>query len=79
MENKIVDVAKRTLLKDVEIDFRLLGGMSNYTYVVKGLENDDSKYTVRIPGAFDTYFVSVVQIQINYSLLNRWTDSKVVM
>ena len=58
MENKIVDVAKRTLLKDVEIDFRLLGGMSNYTYVVKGLENDDSKYTVRIPGAFDTYFVS---------------------
>jgi len=54
METKIIDVVKRSIAKDVEIDFRLLGGMSNYTYVVKGEE----KYTVRIPGEFDTYFVS---------------------
>ena len=54
MENRIISEVKKAISKDVEIDFRLLGGMSNYTYVVKG----DQKYTVRIPGEFDTYFVS---------------------
>lgn len=37
-----------------EIDHRLLGGMSNYTYVVKA---DDAYYTYRIPGDYAECFV----------------------
>ena len=33
MEDKILDAALKAL-KDPKIDFRLLGGMSNYTYVI---------------------------------------------
>ena len=40
--------------EDCEIEKRLLGGMSNYTYVVSSL---DELYTIRFPGEFAEEFV----------------------
>lgn len=40
--------------QNVEIDHRLLGGMSNYTYV---MNMNDELYTFRIPGDHAEYFV----------------------
>jgi len=41
--------------KSVDVLYRLMGGMSNYTYVVR---IGDKKYTYRIPGEFSEYFVN---------------------
>ncbi|MDD4213079.1 MAG: phosphotransferase family protein [Bacilli bacterium] len=41
--------------KKVEILYRLMGGMSNYTYVVQIGSN---KYTYRIPGEYSEHFVN---------------------
>jgi len=40
--------------ENVSIDFRLMGGMSNFTYVIKV---DDERYTFRIPGKNASKFV----------------------
>ena len=53
MEDKILDAALKAL-KDPKIDFRLLGGMSNYTYVI---DSENKKYTVRILGEHAEKFV----------------------
>lgn len=53
--NKVLNLSKEVFhTDDVTIDHRLLGGMSNYTYVVnvKG-----ELYVVRIPGAYADLFV----------------------
>ena len=34
MENKVLEIAENILKKKYKIDCRLLGGMSNYTYVI---------------------------------------------
>lgn len=47
IENKVLEEAKKVLGQECQITQRLLGGMSNYTYVVKC---NDKYYTVRIPG-----------------------------
>lgn len=47
MENKVLEIAEKVLHKKYKIDCRLLGGMSNYTYVIKRCRE---KLTVRIPG-----------------------------
>ncbi len=47
--------------KDITIQERLLGGMSNYTYVVKIANN---YYTYRIPGEYSEHFVNR-EIEIN--------------
>lgn len=55
MENIVLeDVRKILKTNDVSIVHRLMGGMSNYTYVVKA---DNELYTYRIPGEFAEYFV----------------------
>ncbi|NLD26058.1 MAG: phosphotransferase, partial [Acholeplasmataceae bacterium] len=55
MENTVTSQVQKLLkTENVTIIERLLGGMSNYTYVVKA---DDKKYTYRIPGEYAEYFV----------------------
>lgn len=54
MENKIIETAKK-VLKEPKIKYRLLGGMSNYTYVV---ESENELYTVRILGDYAELFVN---------------------
>ena len=55
MENKILNVINKCFKSDnVKIIYRLLGGMSNYTYLVKV---DDELYTVRFPGEYAEHFV----------------------
>lgn len=55
MEKTIVaDVQKILNTTNVEVVERLMGGMSNYTYVVKA---DELLYTYRIPGDYSDYFV----------------------
>ena len=53
METTILKAASLAL-KDPIIEFRLLGGMSNYTYVVK---SEGKLYTVRILGEHADKFV----------------------
>lgn len=54
MEDFIVKEAKEILKTDVKVLSRLLGGMSNYTYVI---EADGKKYTFRQPGENAFHFV----------------------
>ncbi len=54
--------------KNVEIEHRLLGGMSNYTYVVK---MDDELYTYRIPGENAEYFVNREIEKENIKLMEK--------
>lgn len=51
----IKDYIKEKLGQETEVLYRLMGGMSNYTYVV---EFNDSKYTFRIPGKGAEHFVN---------------------
>lgn len=56
MENKILEIAQNFFKKnDIKLSHRLLGGMSNYSYVV--LVNEE-KYTIRVPGEYAEYFVN---------------------
>ncbi len=56
IENKILNITKEVLkTNDVEILFRLPGGMSNYTYVVNA---NNKKYVVRIPGEYASLFIN---------------------
>ncbi len=55
MENKVINDVRNILnASDVKIIERLLGGMSNYTYVVSA---DDILYTFREPGPYSEFFV----------------------
>lgn len=54
-EKIITEVMKDEMnVKEVKVVSRLMGGMSNYTYVVQG---DEKLYTFRIPGEFSEFFV----------------------
>lgn len=54
-EKLITDVMTEEMqTKEVKVVNRLMGGMSNYTYVVQG---DDKLYTFRVPGEFAEFFV----------------------
>lgn len=54
MENLIITEAQKILKKDVKIVQRLLGGMSNYTYII---EAAGEKFTFRQPGENAFHFV----------------------
>lgn len=55
MEQKINQIVKDYFkTDDFKIERRLMGGMSNYTYVVNVMDN---LYTVRYPGEYCEYFV----------------------
>lgn len=58
MEKEIIKTAADILKvnsKDVKIEYRLLGGMSNYTYVISHL---NKKYTIRLIGEGGEHFVN---------------------
>lgn len=55
MELEIIKLAQDILKTDVKIVERLLGGMSNYTYII---EANGKKYTFRKPGEKAENFVS---------------------
>jgi len=54
--------------KKVKVESRLLGGMSNYTYVVSV---EDKKYTFRIPGKNASAFVDRVEEQDNINRIRE--------
>lgn len=55
MEEKVKTILNEILGIKPDTIFRLLGGMSNYTYVIS---SGNEKYTVRIPGEYAEEFVS---------------------
>jgi thiamine kinase-like enzyme len=55
MEQEIIEIASKILKKEVKVVERLLGGMSNYTYII---EAEGKKYTFRKPGEKAENFVS---------------------
>lgn len=55
MEQEIITLAQAILKTDVEVIERLMGGMSNYTYIIKA---NGKKYTFRKPGEKAENFVS---------------------
>ncbi|MCU0105422.1 phosphotransferase family protein [Acholeplasma vituli] len=55
MEQEIIKLASQILKKDVQVVERLMGGMSNYTYII---EAEGKKYTFRKPGDKAENFVS---------------------
>lgn len=54
MENLIKEKAEEILGQGVNVKYRLLGGMSNYTFVI---EKDNQLYTFRLPGENAFHFV----------------------
>ncbi|MDL2211311.1 choline kinase family protein [Erysipelotrichaceae bacterium OttesenSCG-928-M19] len=54
-ETIIKDYIKENLQKDSKVISRLMGGMSNYTYII---EIDNKKYTFRIPGKGAEHFTN---------------------
>lgn len=69
MENKISDIIKVAFnTDDFNILSRLMGGRSNYTYVV---EVKGEKYTVRIPGKNGNLFVNREHEQSNLHDVNK--------
>ena len=54
--------------KEIEVVERLMGGMSNYTYVI---QIKDKKYTFRIPGKNAERFVDRETEQDNINLVNQ--------
>ena len=54
--------------QNIEVDHRLLGGMSNYTYVVR---IEDVLYTYRIPGDYSEKFVDRSIEKANLKLMSK--------
>lgn len=54
---KMIEFNANSILdrNDAKVESRLLGGMSNYTYVVS---SDDEEYTIRFPGEYAEEFVN---------------------
>ena len=65
IENKVREVLGA---KEVAVDHRLLGGMSNYTYVVIA---DGARYTFRVPGEYAEYFVDRELEKANLALMEK--------
>ncbi len=55
--------------KKFKLDFRLIGGMSNYTYVISDSENN--MYTLRLPGENSELFVNRYNENLNSNLFNK--------
>lgn len=69
MEKTVVsDVKKLLKTENVSIVERLMGGMSNYTYVVKA---NDKLYTYRIPGEYSEFFVDRYDEKANIALVEK--------
>ncbi len=65
MENKIKKIAAKIFKvnqDEIKIEYRLLGGMSNYTYVIS---HNNNKYTIRILGEGAEIFVDRVAEEYN--------------
>ena len=69
MENMVINDVKNILsAREVRIVERLLGGMSNYTYVVWA---DGFLYTFRVPGEYSENFVNRIYEKDNIKLMER--------
>lgn len=69
MESIIKSVTAKVLGTDeskIHIKYRLMGGMSNFTYVI---EVEGMKYTFRIPGKNAHVFVNVVEEKENMTII----------
>lgn len=66
--DKVNNVSQKVLGKDSVIKERLLGGMSNYTYVV---QNEGRKYTVRIPGENSEYFTDRYEEELGLKIFKE--------
>ena len=57
MEKRMIEIARKVFKDDdMNVEFRLLGGMSNYTYVIKNKTNN-KMYTIRELGEYAEKFV----------------------
>jgi thiamine kinase-like enzyme len=66
---EIADKAREILgAREAEVEFRLMGGMSNYTYVVRA---DGERYTFRLPGEYSEYFVDRELEKANLALMEK--------
>lgn len=69
MESRIAEIIKDAFnTDDFKVLNRLMGGRSNYTYVVEVL---GSKYTVRIPGKNGNLFVNREHEMLNLQAVNK--------
>lgn len=71
MENKIINIAAEvfnTSPDEIRIEYRLLGGMSNYTYVIS---HNNKKYTIRILGDGAELFVDRIAEKHNLDLVTK--------
>jgi len=69
MENNLLNDLKEILkAKNVKVVERLIGGMSNYTYVVNA---DDVLYTFRVPGEYSENFVDRVIEKENIKIIEK--------
>lgn len=69
MEKQVISELKDIFkTKDVEVVERLMGGMSNYTYVVKV---EGKLYTFRIPGEYADNFVSRIDEEKNIKIVDK--------
>lgn len=68
IENKVLEIANKILGNNCKIVQRLLGGMSNYTYVVS---YNDKLYTVRIPGENSEKFSNRQEEKIGLELFEN--------
>lgn len=68
MDKKAIDIIKNILNEEPKKINRLLGGMSNYTYVV---ETDSNIYTVRLLGEFADNFVNRNEEQIGIEIFEN--------
>lgn len=67
MEKQILKTARK-VLKSPKVKYRLLGGMSNYTYVV---ESENNLYTVRVLGDYAQLFVDRQEEQHHLKLFEQ--------
>lgn len=67
MEKQILKTARK-VLKNPKVKYRLLGGMSNYTYVV---ESENKLYTVRVLGDYAQLFVDRQEEQHHLKLFEQ--------
>jgi len=65
---EVVELIKQLVGKDATVNSRLMGGMSNRTYIV---EMDGKKYTFRIPGKKAETFVDRVDEEKNIKEVER--------
>lgn len=68
LEEKVINISEKVFKSPCYISNRLLGGMSNYTYVIT---NNNKKYTVRIPGTNSELFTDRKEEHIGLQIFEQ--------